>query len=548
MKKNEENKNKFAAFFGSAANLHRQKPPYSVYISPSNDTFNDFGYKPRVRIVIVGNDSDQILDLEGRLGFLDGSPANHTTLEAILNESKGLDVPATTERHRFFTILPDMEAYRRVVERFGPKLAQAALLAANDLVAMKELRPSLRLHSHAERTEVFRLSFMRMSDTYFAYQRAGSVLRGLVHEEIGGIHGDMTIRFMLAGRSNHHEIAFRFEPDSVLPKRISVIIGKNGVGKSQTLARVAHAALKRSPSLVGADGTPILVSRLLAFAPTADSLSLFPSPKNANHRVSYFRLTVGATNRGSVGITASVAIRDLLRMKRRIKGVTRWKIFLDSLDVFSDARRICLVTNSSDVKFISLEDLEYAPEKLHLERLAAVDWKKDPVRVIDGRAYKLSTGELSFIKFAAQASALVENGSLLLFDEPETHLHPNFISRFMSLLDYLLQQTGSVAVVATHSVYFVREVFREQVTVLRTDETGSVLAERPRMRTFGGDVGAISFFVFGEDGPSSFAAQLTDRLVKSGQSWSDIERQYGDELSPEFLMQLRRRMELGKSE
>jgi hypothetical protein len=70
-------------------------------------------------------------------------------------------------------------------------------------------------------------------------------------------------------------------------------------------------------------------------------------------------------------------------------------------------------------------------------------------------------------------------------------------------LDGLLEATGSAAIIATHSAYFVREVFREQVTVLSVDSENMVRAQRPKLRTFGADVGAISYFVFGEDEPSS---------------------------------------------
>lgn len=148
--------------------------------------------------------------------------------------------------------------------------------------------------------------------------------------------------------------------------------------------------------------------------------------------------------------------------------------------------------------------LPQGAEQRVLERFASIDVKKEPTRVVAGEGYPLSSGEISFLKFAAQLSLHIENGSLLL-DEPETHLHPNFISRFVSLLDGLLEATGSAAIIATHSAYFVREVFREQVTVFSVDNDNMVRVQRPKLRAFGADVGAISYFVFGEDEPSRLA-------------------------------------------
>jgi energy-coupling factor transporter ATP-binding protein EcfA2 len=178
-----------------------------------------------------------------------------------------------------------------------------------------------------------------------------------------------------------------------------------------------------------------------------------------------------------------------------------------------------------------------------LQSFGFVDQRKEPVRVIDGVGYPLSSGEISFLRFAAQASLHIENGSLLLLDEPETHLHPNFISQLVLLLDNLLLATGSAAIVATHSAYFVREVFPSQVTVLGIDQEGFVAAERPRLQTFGADVGAISYFVFGEDEPSRLASRVEAQLLERFTRWEDLYNAYKSELSTEVLGALREAME-----
>jgi energy-coupling factor transporter ATP-binding protein EcfA2 len=193
--------------------------------------------------------------------------------------------------------------------------------------------------------------------------------------------------------------------------------------------------------------------------------------------------------------------------------------------------------------FTPLATFLHDSEHRLLERFASVDARKEPVRVVDGEGYPLSSGEFSFMKFAAQASLHIENGSLLLLDEPETHLHPNFISQFVSLLDGLLEATGSAAIIATHSAYFVREVFREQVTVLSVDSESHVSAQRPKLRTFGADVGAISYFVFGEDEPSRLAKEVEQRLVANGVPWPQVYEVYKDELSLEMLNDLRAAIE-----
>lgn len=69
----------------------------------------------------------------------------------------------------------------------------------------------------------------------------------------------------------------------------------------------------------------------------------------------------------------------------------------------------------------------------------------------------------------------IENGSLLLIDEPETHLHPNFISLIISALHKILTATGSYSIISTHSVYIVREVPQDQVIILERGEKNNVV-------------------------------------------------------------------------
>ena len=87
---------------------------------------------------------------------------------------------------------------------------------------------------------------------------------------------------------------------------------------------------------------------------------------------------------------------------------------------------------------------------------------------------------------------------MFLLDEPETHLHPHYVSLLMSMLDRLLELSGSIALIATHSAYIVREVPARRVRIVRRDRDGNVAIDPPRMQTFGASIDTISQFVFGD--------------------------------------------------
>jgi ABC-type multidrug transport system ATPase subunit len=94
--------------------------------------------------------------------------------------------------------------------------------------------------------------------------------------------------------------------------------------------------------------------------------------------------------------------------------------------------------------------------------------------------------------------ANIENGSLVLIDEPERHLHPSLISQFVAIFNSILEWTGSFAILASHSAYFVREVPSDCVLVMRMSGD-RVVVGNPSLQTFGADIGAVSYFIFNDE-------------------------------------------------
>ena len=521
-----------------------------VLVVPSSDNWNDFGHQTRVDLIFNLVPAMTPIEIGGFIGFVgsDKKRSGRDLLQELVAGERAT-IQANASELQFFTMLPDLAHYRRLVQLVGPDSAKRALLAINDLVAINQFQPSAEIFGLATKTKVFSLSFMRNADTYFAFKNAGPILRGLASEQVGIVSNSLAISFQLPGRASEHDLLFDFDLDDDIPKRIAVIIGKNGVGKSQTLGRIARAALDGSAALTnGADGGRPEINRILAFAPTNESESVFPTEKRQRPKIWYRRYSLNRTSRAGRNDHVSDLISQLARSSESVANESRWRIFSQAVRAIYEYEQIHLVGTRADEPFVPVRSLAAGGEQELLERFAAIDTKKEPARVVAGKGYPLSSGEISFLKFAAQASLHIENGSLLLLDEPETHLHPNFIARFASLLDHLLELTGSIAIIATHSAYFVREVFQEQVTVLTVDEDQVVQALHPRLKTFGADVGAISYFVFGEDQPSRMAKLLRAKLIAKDWTWHQLYERYKDELSLEMLNSLRAEVEDGASD
>jgi hypothetical protein len=79
----------------------------------------------------------------------------------------------------------------------------------------------------------------------------------------------------------------------------------------------------------------------------------------------------------------------------------------------------------------------------------------------------LSAGQRFIISVAADVVGFIEERSILLFDEPETHLHPGLLSTLIAILDEILREFQSFAVIAMHSPILLQQVPRRYVRVLR---------------------------------------------------------------------------------
>ncbi len=81
----------------------------------------------------------------------------------------------------------------------------------------------------------------------------------------------------------------------------------------------------------------------------------------------------------------------------------------------------------------------------------------------------LSSGEAILTHLTTALVSWLEPFSLVLFDEPETHLHPNAVANLFSVLSELLLQNESFALIATHSPIVLQEIPRSRVVLLTRD-------------------------------------------------------------------------------
>jgi predicted ATP-binding protein involved in virulence len=117
--------------------------------------------------------------------------------------------------------------------------------------------------------------------------------------------------------------------------------------------------------------------------------------------------------------------------------------------------------------------------------------------------------------------------SLLLIDEPETHLHPPLLATLMHAIRFILDEIQAFAIVATHSPVVVQETLSKHVQVV--DRVGSTTdVKSTTIETFGENIGAITDEVFRLNSEVTDYHKILQTMVKRCKTLENIENLIGE--------------------
>lgn len=114
---------------------------------------------------------------------------------------------------------------------------------------------------------------------------------------------------------------------------------------------------------------------------------------------------------------------------------------------------------------------------------------------IDEFCNNMSSGESIFVYSLTEIIANIRYDSLIMFDEPEQHLHPHAITKLIRAIYKVLDIFESYAIIATHSPLVIREMVSDNVLVFsRADNVLNVA--KIGIESFGEDISLLSDIVF----------------------------------------------------
>lgn len=339
-------------------------------------------------------------------------------------------------------------------------------------------------------------------------------------------------------RYNDEKIEINVIPNSLPPTNIHILIGRNGVGKTWLLhnivckllenSNVSNIELEKSQKYSISDKFSIECPKNsfagiigLSFSVFDDALSIdIMNAKDKDKKdiddfrkiYKYIGLISKSQKDGKTKIKSVddlsneflEALSKINRSKNKIETYLDTCRNLNTDPMFCDNGFIELLENYFKYRKENVIDLSGGNEKRSDYQIADEDVKKYFKR--------LSSGHMIIILSLTLLSESIHEKTIVLIDEPETHLHPPLLSTYIRTLSFLLLKKNAVAIIATHSPIVLQEVPKDCVNkIIRTAD--NMQFEKILLETFATNTDSLTREVFGLEVIKTGFYQLIEREI-----------------------------------
>lgn len=448
---------------------HEPPSQYPAFVLAA-DNWDDFGVKSLFRLFFYQS-SEQCL-LIGAVKIIvrsiDQDSPKVTTTEHLETEFVSLS-------NEFCSLGQDQKYYENIKQAF-PDQYRSILWALRDCAVFPFIEDDF------EKDFSFGRSLLRDNEAERLLREAKYLIEGIkiTNKESFVYH------FQLPFSESETLLDVEFDCHSLLPSRLLAIVGKNGVGKTQMMSRFPIDLFQKKQE--NFEPQLPLFSKVISVSTSLYDHCHYPDKSNE-------------FNYEYIGLT----IKD---------GANRRIITNDEID--SKLQASCNLVNEKE----RAESLKNILEEILPETIVETLFQKSDGKyllntsVVKEVRQKLSSGESTLLYLLTSVVSTLRFDTLLLFDEPETHLHPNAITTLISALYKLLEEFQSYAIVATHSPLVIREIKSRQVRVMERFEDRSLI-RKVQQETLGANISALVDEIFGNKDIPKYYREAIFRLVKN---------------------------------
>ena len=435
----------------------------------AREEWDDFGFRTKFYGTLFGGPVDAGGTPLGAVKILHRDSL--VTANAIAGLFPTLGFEALPED--FASLWQDATAYERI-------RAHLAGAAADFLIRLRDVAADPLHAERFERGGGWATSLVRFPNALEALRRGRELFVG---GELESVATSFTYRLRNVRGALTHEVDIDFDPTNPLG-RVFVLVGANGTGKTSLLSSLADRLSGRSDR-AGSRGETVPAD--VAYSVLAISYSAFDRFERPN--------------RGMVAAYRYSGLRDRVDRPHRIDVDGRIGELILHLRSAAPALRTQIRA--------ALVGLEILPAEEE-------DWTQGEFETFADRMGTWSAGHQIVALIVSHAILWTRKRTLLLFDEPELHLHPTLLSSLLRTLGKILAEQDAFCIVATHSPIPLQEVPTRFVRILERVGTMVHAAKLPE-QTFGAELGELVDRVF-RFGPESrnFRTEVDDLLGTDG--------------------------------
>lgn len=359
------------------------------------------------------------------------------------------------------------------------------------LLALRDVAIFPKIHEQFENDDIFKTSLIRNNEV--------ERLARTVRFEIEGVNPNEYFKFNYTYQPPYakNSIAFNFdfEYNTDFEHRIYAIIGKNGTGKTRVLSSLAKSLSEKEPQSF----TPRKPIYGKVFTVSYSFFDRFEIP---NSDASFNYVYCGLKKSNNEWKTEEDMLADFFESVRLIKSKGLENEWFKTLCNFI-LPEILEIAFDKEEDFIN--DYNYI-------------FKEDRFSDIQ---IMLSSGQSIILYMISEILSQIRFDSLILFDEPETHLHPNAISALLNALFTLVKRFKSFCVLATHSPLIIQEIPARNIFILERENDSAYVRELER-ESFGENLTTITQDIFGNREVPRHFIKLIEDLISKGKMYSEI--------------------------
>ena len=391
------------------------------------------------------------------------------------------------------------------------------------LVALRDVAYDKNLYERVLDDEVMKSSLMQFKSK----RKVEESFRNILNHAVDSSPYEFTYIGPTSSSSTNQpfRIEFAVRPNSNPSTNVHTLVGGNGVGKTRLLKNMIQALVnpKAKSKDVGKfffpkngigfnGGEPELFHHVVSVSFGAfDNFQEFVVLGNQVHNdVPYTHIGLPLTTDGRVISEKKVEVATLQSTD-----------FAESLFECSHGSR-----KRRLVSAIEILEIDRVFREQNLMYCLEINDKANFLKYAMRAFSALGSGHKIVLLTITKLVQRVEVRSLVILDEPETHLHPPLLSSFVRVLSDLMKNRNGVAIVATHSPIVLQEVPRG--CVWKIARSGNVnAASRPSIETFAESVGVLTREVFGLEVDASGFHKLIDEKVVGERNFSSVMRAFG---------------------